>query len=279
MQPLIALILLATLWTPPGVAGEKGSRNPAWRNDLVVFRQVEQMAVVPLTELAIQQARILNRGADGRAVAVVDLPIGSTLAISEQRSWDLELLVLAGQLDWNRRTLGRYGYAFLPADEPAPVVRPVTESRALVFLDPARGNRRHFARELDTETLDWRPGVVAHEDTGRGLQLEVKDLFWDEATGQRTWLLRAGPDLTVPWERHTTVEEGFLLEGDYRLAECLSGGAVIGDYTPGGYFYRPAGIVHSGPESGTEHGVLWLLRTPARLTVEFVPDCPDRAEE
>ena len=278
MQPRIALILLSALWSLPGVADEPVPRNPAWPDDLVVFQHVEQVAVAPLVELRIQAARILNRSADGRTVAVVDLPVGSTIAISDQRSWDLELLLLAGQLDWNRRTLGKNGYVFLPADEPAPEVRPVDESRALVFLDPGRGNRGRFARALDTETLDWRPGVVAHEDTGRGLELEVKDLFWDEVTGQRTWLLRAGPDLTVPWERHTTVEEGFLLEGDYRLAECLPGGVVVGDYGPGGYFYRPPGIVHSGPASGTKGGVLWLLRTPARLTVEFVPDCPYDAE-
>ena len=278
MAPRIVFILFAGLLTTGSATGDKDGRNPAWPDDLVVFRQTDQVAAAPFAELGVQQARILNRAADGRTVAVLELPIGSTVALSKHRGWDLELLVLAGQLDWNGRAFGRYAYFNLPVGTPAPVVRSTEESRALVFLDPGRAQRSRFTRELDTETLDWRPGVVAQQDTGRGLELEVKDLLWDESTGQRTWLLRAGSDLTVPWERHATVEEGFLLEGDYRLAECLPGGALIGDYGPGGYFYRPAGIVHSGPDSGTESGVLWLLRSPARLTVEFIPDCPHRPE-
>ena len=63
--------------------------------------------------------------------------------------------------------------------------------------------------------------------------------------------------------------------GPYRLVECLSQGQVKSDYLPGGYFYRPAGIVHSGPESGPLSEVLWLLRSPTGLDVEFLPSCQE----
>jgi hypothetical protein len=52
-------------------------------------------------------------------------------------------------------------------------------------------------------------------------------------------------------------------------------GEVTGDYATGEYFYRPGGIVHSGPQSGSQGGALWLLRTPTRLTVDFVDGCPE----
>jgi hypothetical protein len=47
---------------------------------------------------------------------------------------------------------------------------------------------------------------------------------------------------------------------------------VSGDYQPGGYFRRPAGVLHSGPASGTAAGAIWLQRAPAALDVTFVTD-------
>lgn len=84
---------------------------------------------------------------------------------------------------------------------------------------------------------------------------------------------RIAPGTKVPWERHSTTEEGFLLEGDYRLSECLRTGSMTGDYSPGGYFHRPGGILHSGPESGTRTGAVWLMRSPGTLDLQFYTEC------
>ena len=101
------------------------------------------------------------------------------------------------------------------------------------------------------ERLAWQPATVAVRDMGRELALELKDLRYIPETGQRSWLLRVFTDFEIPWEVHTSAEEGFLLEGEFRNGECLADGPVDGLYRPGGYFYRPAGIAHGGPGSGT----------------------------
>jgi len=77
----------------------------------------------------------------------------------------------------------------------------------------------------------------------------------------------------VPWESHSVVEEGYLLEGDYRLSECLPEGRKDGDYLPGGYFRRPADWIHSGPDSGTDGGAIWLMRSPGALDATFHDAC------
>jgi hypothetical protein len=93
----------------------------------------------------------------------------------------------------------------------------------------------------------------------------------DEETGARTWIagvLSGHPDYT--WETHPTWEEGYLLEGEYRLAECLDGKSRAGIYTPGSYFFRPSGIPHVGPEAGAKGYAVWLFRTPAELNVKLL---------
>jgi hypothetical protein len=246
--------------------------------DLVVFMQRESAPVERLAIMGDAPAQMINKAPDGRRVAVVTLARDWRFTLPETRAQSLELLVLDGELRWDDQRLSSDGYAWLPSLAPPPVLAAGSEPPTLLlFLDPPRSTDGAQARLIATDSLPWRPGVVASQDTGQALKLEVKDLRWVASTGQRTWLLRAGPELAVPWEIHDGVEEGYLLSGDYRIGECLPGRKrpVTGDYAPGGYFYRPGGIVHSGPESGSRGGALWLLRTPTRLTVEFVDGCPD----
>ena len=242
--------------------------------DLVLFRET---ATAPATTLAIlgdTPVQLLNDARDGRRVAVAELPAGWSRELPGEREHTVELLVLEGELSFDGAALGPYHYAHLPASAPAPVwTASAAGVRLLLFLDPPRDTDGVQARIMDTQSVPWRAGVVAQRDTGRTLAVEVKDLLWVEATGQRTWLLRMGTDFEFPWEVHDTAEEGFLLEGQFRLGECLEQGPVHGEYRPGGYFYRPAGIPHGGLESGTDSVAFFLLRTPTNLTVKFQDDC------
>jgi quercetin dioxygenase-like cupin family protein len=111
-------------------------------------------------------------------------------------------------------------------------------------------------------------------DAGAAAPLEIKPLWTDAGTGAQLHLVKVAPGVTVPWEVHPVAEEGYLLEGDYRLAECLPSGRRDFDYGQGGYFYRPAGLLHSGPQSTSRGGATWLIRTPARLSAVFYPACP-----
>ena len=141
--------------------------------------------------------------------------------------------------------------------------------------DPASGLGQTFV--ASARSLPWRPGTVAR-DAGVPLDLSVKDLKNDPGSGARTWLVKIGPGVQVPWESHSVVEEGYLLEGDYRLSECLPEGRKDGDYLPGGYFRRPANWIHSGPDSGTDGGAVWLMRSPGALDATFHEACrpPER---
>ena len=250
--------------------------NPIENGDLVLFMTSEDGVAGQVHELGDTPVLLLNDAADHRQVLTVELKTGWSLELRAQRQRSMELVVLKGELLWDDVLLATHDYGYLPTAAPAPRLASGPQgASALIFLDPPAASDGEAARILHTDQLDWRPGVVSQRDTGLALKLEVLDLLWVESTGQRTWLLRAGPDLKVPWEVHQGVEEGFLLQGDYRMGECLPGDEepTTGDYAPGGYFYRPGGIVHSGPESGSTNGALWLLRTPTRLTVEFVDGC------
>lgn len=261
-----AALVLASL---PG--GLPAAGHLDWAGQ-VVGRHADQVVPAPLAAFGGVPARLLREAADGALVAVAELPAGWQWQPPPAREQALELLVLEGELGWGPVLLPRHGYAHLPVAAPAPPLSTVAPARVLMFLDPPRASDGGEARVV-MPADDWRPGVVAERDTGVALALEVRDLLWVPETGQRTWLLRSDVDFSLPWERHTTVEEGMLLEGEWRMGECGAAGAVITDYRPGGYFFRPPGILHGGPATGSPVPVLFVLRTPTALTVEFAEDC------
>jgi hypothetical protein len=264
------LILVVAGLVPVGGHATAGDADP----DLVLFRQADAAPVGEVQVLGELPVRLLNDARDGRRVAVAELPAGWSRELPDVRDHTVELLVLEGEMSFDGVALGPYHYAHLPAGAAAPVWTAGADgARVLLFMDPPRDTDGAQARIMDTERTPWRPGVVAQRDTGRTLAVEVKDLLWVESTGQRTWLLRMGADFQLPWEVHDTAEEGFFLEGRFGFGECLEQGIVNGEYRPGGYFYRPAGIPHGGPEAGTDSVAMFLLRTPTNLTVKFLDDC------
>jgi hypothetical protein len=227
-----------------------------------------------LPEFADAPARILHRYTDGRIVAEIDLPADWQWPQTLAPRLSLEILVLDGRLQWAGEPLQRLDYLQWPAGQVSKNLSSEAPSRLLVFADPPALSDPSEPRVVRTGPADWGGSSVSKRDTGVELKLEIRSLFKDEKSGRWTWLLRAGPDLILPWEVHKTVEEVYLIEGDYQLYECLPAGKTRFDYRPGGYFHRPAGIVHGGPDSGSPGDILMLLRTPTELTVEFRPSCP-----
>jgi len=77
--------------------------------------------------------------------------------------------------------------------------------------------------------------------------------------GPMTWV--AGSFAGRPprkYEVHPSVEEAWLLEGEFNLAECLPEGLKVWHMTGGSYFYRPPNIRHIGPNSGSRTYAIWL---------------------
>lgn len=264
-------------------AHASSSERPALSTEAVFGRHLgvadQQQAI---REFSSAPGRVLHRYEDGRLVAEIELPANWRWWSSgdEKPPHDhsaptmaLEILVLDGELYLGDERLTRYDYLQWPAGFRADTLHTRKPAKLLVFFDPPRSGDPAEPRIVRTTPTDWGGSSVSQRDTGVALKLEIRSLFKDDATGRWTWLLRAGPDLVLPWEVHRTVEEVYLVEGDYRLYECLPDGKTRFDYRPGGYFHRPAGIVHGGPDSGSPGDILMLLRTPTALTVEFKDGC------
>jgi uncharacterized protein (DUF1330 family)/quercetin dioxygenase-like cupin family protein len=183
---------------------------------------------------------------------------------------ETEIYVERGEVETTTGKLGAGDYLRIAAGGDAAITGVVADTRLLLFRTPG-GDGGGAVTVVRGSERPWHEGQVA-----KGAGLRIKHLRGDTASGPRTFLVHIAPGLGVPWEIHSTAEEGYLLDGEYRLAECLPTGRRDFSYDPGGYFYRPAGLVHSGPDSTATSvaGATWLIRTPRVLDATFYPKCP-----
>lgn len=193
----------------------------------------------------------------------------------------IEIVMLDGELRFGDQSLGSYDFAFVPPDVPVPTLSSERGAQALLFFDPPAPEAAAVARQRERgsyvtrfDPQRWQPASLARS-AGATIDLRVMHLKKDPFTTARSWYVRLGPGMTMPWEVHSMVEEGYVMEGGYTLAECLPTRTVIGDYAAGGYFRRPGGIPHSGPDSGPRDAVIWLQRSPVALDVVLFNQCVD----
>lgn len=188
---------------------------------------------------------------------------------------DYQMYVIAGELRVAGHTLNPGDFIRMPKGSIMGDVSATPGTTYLLFGDPADSLENYNLVPLVVRgnEVEWRVGTVAAEG-GAEAPLMIKPLWTDPKTGARAHLVKIAPGVSVPWEIHPSAEEGYLLEGDYKLAECLPSGRRDYTYDEGGYFYRPGGVMHSGPDSMTSTGATWLIRTPAELTALFYPSCP-----
>jgi len=226
--------------------------------------------------------RVKRLGGDaetGRLALYAEFPAGFHLPGGLESDKSIELLMLDGSLRLGDQWLTVFDFAFIPPGLELPQLESDQISHALVFFDPASADpvalqnqqsRGHYVRKYSED--DWEPAALA-KSAGAQIDLKIFHLKKDPDTSARSWLVKLDGDMKVPWEVHSMAEEGYLLEGGYVLAECLPGRTVIGEYRQGGYFWRPGGIPHSGPESGPVGRVIWLQRSPVALDVVFYRGC------
>jgi hypothetical protein len=227
-------------------------------------------------------ARVLGEDVgSGRLAVRADFPPGWRLEDPPRVPQSLEIVLLEGSLGFGAERLGRHDFAFVPPGSPAPPLSSPSGAGALLFFDPpapdAAAVARQRARGAYVSRFDpqrWQPASLARA-AGATLDLRVMHLKKDPFTSARTWYVRLGRGMRMPWEVHSMVEEGYVMEGGYTLAECLPTRTVIGRYGQGGYFWRPGGIPHGGPESGPDGAVMWLQRSPVALDVALFRQCAD----
>lgn len=183
----------------------------------------------------------------------VDLPPDWSGTTGAAPGKALEIFVLEGSLELADMTLGPGGYAYVPPGSLGFNMHSSGGARILYFLadfDPAAVIRSPLI--LDSSRIDWQPALVPG--------VFVKELRADPGSGARTWLERTEAGVSLPWQASSAAREGYLVAGQYRDAECVSGEAYVGEYAAGGYFRRPAQAVSGGPESRAITDVTWFFR-------------------
>lgn len=191
----------------------------------------------------------------------------STLLLELPPEWDwnaggapgksIEVYVLQGEIALGELTLLAGNYAYLPPGSTALPMSSANGARLLYFLDEA--DPQAVIRTplfMSRDVVPWQP--VAGETAEAGPERKV--LRRDSGSGAATYLLRVPPGPHPGWYAAAAQTEGFLLSGGDRLPECVAGTAVAGEYTPGGYFRRPAGAVSGGLQAASESGAVWLIR-------------------
>jgi quercetin dioxygenase-like cupin family protein len=182
----------------------------------------------------------------------------------------VEIFILEGELQLGEYLLTPGGYAYVPPGSTGLRMRADNGATILYFLDDA-SDMAVIQTPLITNAslIDW--GMPVFEFGSQGLSIKV--LRADPGSGARTWLLKIDPGALQSWQYSSRPLEGYLLSGAVADSECVAGEAVTSEYEAGGYFYRPPGAVHGGPDATTSVGAIWLMRVPASEKIEVVAGC------
>ncbi len=182
----------------------------------------------------------------------------------------VELFVVAGEIILGGMPMKAGSYAYIPPGFTGMNIGTTSGALVLYFLDdPNPAAVIQTPLLLDSDFIDWHPVSEEPEDFG----FSVKELRLDPGSGVRISLLRIEPGATQLWRHSSATEEGYLLSGNYRHSECVDGEVLTHDYLPGGYFARPAGAVHGGPEAVATSSSVWYLRRMGKGAVQSVPAC------
>lgn len=255
-------------WLALGAVLLAGCASKPTATPFPAFMQVDELEDVFLASLpGVRAKQLAGDPQTRRSSNRVDLPPAWQGTSGGAPGRSMEIFVLQGVLTLADIELGPGGYAFLPAGSLGFNLRAYDGARILYFVNDADPEAVIRAPILiDSGLLEWAltdtPGIT------------VRELRHDPGNGARTWLLRIEVGAEVPTESSSVVREGYLLQGKYRHAECVLGEVVSGEYAAGGYFYRPAGVVNGGPQSGAVTESVWLLREAAGGSMERHETCP-----
>lgn len=235
------------------------------------FVQVDELEDVFMASLPGVRAKPLAGDARTRRGSYrIDFPPGWSGTSGASPGRALELYVLEGVIQLADIELGSGGYAYLPSGSLGFNLRSPAGGRVMYFLsdvDPDTVIRTPII--IDTAILPWEPSA------NPGVAL--RELRRDPGSGATTWLLRVKPQATLPWQSSSAAREGYLVAGQFRDSECRLGQTHTGIYQPGGYFLRPPGAVHGGPQATAIAESIWLLRERSAGTVTVAEICGDAA--
>ena len=203
---------------------------------------------------------ILSRDGSGPSTRLLQAPPGWGTTLAGSFTGDVELFVLSGRVEVEGYTLGP---------------QTLWGARAGTLVD-GMGSRSGASLLLFSGApLRFVPGE-GEEDPDRQAPLFAGDQEWlqmpqapaDSRQRELRRSLRGGVfwqsaalDLSLDcWyvDEHPT--EVFVLEGQWRQTHQGRDGPELVDLPRGGYFYRPPGVWHGGPGTGTPSVALLLIR-------------------
>ncbi|NNC77388.1 MAG: DUF4437 domain-containing protein [Woeseiaceae bacterium] len=231
-----------------------------------VFVQTEDMPTIFMAALPGVRAKqyvsdLRTRTTSNR----VDIPAdwkGSTGGAPEKA---LEVYVLSGEIRFSEFPLRAGGYAYVPPGSIGFRLESDTGAQILYFLDDVPdASVIRAPLILQSELLPWTEVSPGHY---------IKELRKDPGSGAKTWLQRVEPGVGLPWQSSSSLREGYLVQGSYQHSECFEGTAHTWQYSTGGYFLRPADIIHGGPNSRAISDSIWFLREPGEGIINNAAWC------
>ena len=269
----------------PGVGGEgpRPGTEPiapvAGMDPALVDRTVTHLAGIDDASLPIRpmtiggisgslEARILSTDLRGSSTRLVRLRSGWGSETPGAFSAAVELFVIGGALEAGDHVLEAGDYLHVAQDRVVPRLRVVDDGAALLMTTaPVRYDPSFQGRPADltpgrASDQDWvpvpqMPGRLMKR-LGRG---PVGDVWLD---GAHRWDHGDGP-----WHCHPHHEECFVIDGEITLRERREGSDAVVTAGPGTYFFRPAGVLHSGPGSRCEDTALAFHRAFGDLRTDW----------
>lgn len=229
-----------------------------------VYLQTDDLLDTFLAGFPSTRAKIYSEDNRSRRVSMrLQIPADWSFATGAAPGKTIELYVLEGNITLGEFDLGPGGYAYLPSGSMGVSISSLGGAMLLYFIDDVQPNAIiETAIISNSNLLEWRAASDAIEEFG----ITSKELRMDPGSGAHTWLVKVEPGAVQDWQKASTVQEGFMLSGEYHHLECSPHGPVWGDYTAGGYFLRPANAVNGGPESVAAQTTVWLMRVPNHVS-------------
>jgi len=190
--------------------------------------------------------------------------------VRDPLAWDapVEILVLDGELWLGSDILGRFDYAYVPAE--ASFARFGAPAGAkLLFMPDAELSVTTPDESVEAEIkhtgeMEWE-SVAEYSTSGDLWDIVgagIKVLHEDEETGERSWLLGS-----LPQRDGFGVEEHPVAEEAYQLLGAIEGDRGVFD--EGSYFWRPPNVPH-GPFSNEIGSMTFFRCRGGPLDTEYV---------
>jgi hypothetical protein len=288
---LISLVALVCASAPAQKIIDSRDRN----DEFVGWVQPDKLYWRPFLISGVADAEFKLLSFDDNTKArsqVTRLPAGWSQAMGYYNTNE-EIFVLSGELTIGAQKLTKYSYAYFPAGYAGGARHSSTGATILHWWDgePAFVASRESKADTRRDELveDWnfyrKPWTKNEDfpkwsDTPPSAEMRLKLLRKDKVTGQMTWINMGaaggggGSRRGRTWEAHPSWEEAMLLEGDLTYGECLPGkGEIVGTYTAGGYFFRPAKIKHGGSSSSSSSYSLFIFRSGTSIWADYFDSC------